>query len=151
MQEERWIGERARIGIAIPSTNIAVEYDCQRIIPEGVTWHFGRFYIEVRDLSDNETFLKFVEAIQDTIPLSMRDLVTAEITYAMMGMSAETFWGGKAGNDAFQQRIREIRERLDCRHTKQLLSKKDLEVGGFFMRLLQSDLMIRLNGESWPS
>ena len=30
MQEERWIGERARIGIAIPSTNIAVEYDCQR-------------------------------------------------------------------------------------------------------------------------
>ena len=108
MQEERWIGERARIGIAIPSTNIAVEYDCQRIIPEGVTWHFGRFYIEVRDLSDNETFLKFVEAIQDTIPLSMRDLVTAEITYAMMGISAETFWGGKAGNDAFQQRIREI-------------------------------------------
>ena len=108
MQEERWIGERARIGIAIPSTNIAVEYDCQRIIPEGVTWHFGRVYIEVRDLSDNETFLKFVEAIQDTIPLSMRDLVTAEITYAMMGMSAETFWGGKAGNDAFQQRIREI-------------------------------------------
>ncbi|MED5574718.1 MAG: Asp/Glu racemase, partial [Pseudomonadota bacterium] len=80
MQEERWIGERARIGIAIPSTNIAVEYDCQRIIPEGVTWHFGRFYVEVRDLSDNETFLKFVEAIQDTIPLSMRDLVTAEIT-----------------------------------------------------------------------
>ena len=108
MQEERWIGERARIGIAIPSTNIAVEYDCQRIIPEGVTWHFGRFYIEVRDLSDNETFLKFVEAIQGTLPLSMRDLVTAEITYAMMGMSAETFWGGKAGNDAFQQRIREI-------------------------------------------
>ena len=108
MQEERWIGERARIGIAIPSTNIAGEYDCQRIIPEGVTWHFGRFYIEVRDLSDDESFLKFVEAIQDTIPLSMRDLVTAEITYAMMGMSAETFWGGKAGNDAVQQRIREI-------------------------------------------
>ena len=44
MLEERWIGERARIGIAIPSTNIAVEYDCQRIIPEGVTWHFGRFF-----------------------------------------------------------------------------------------------------------
>lgn len=108
MKEERWIGERARIGIAIPSTNIAVEYDCQRIIPEGVTWHFGRFFIEVRDLSDNASFLRFVEAIQETIPLSMRDLVTAEITYAMMGMSAETFWGGKAGNAAFQDRIREI-------------------------------------------
>lgn len=108
MEEERWIGERARIGVAIPSTNIAVEYDCQRIIPEGVTWHFGRFFIEVRDLSDNDTFLRFVEAIQDTIPLAMRDLVTAEMTYAMMGMSAETFWGGRAGNEAFQDRIREI-------------------------------------------
>ena len=108
MSEERWIGERARIGIAIPSTNIAVEYDCQRIIPEGVTSHFGRFFIEVRDLSDDAGFLRFVEAIQDTIPLSMRDLVTAEITYAMMGMSAETFWGGRAGNEAFQARIREI-------------------------------------------
>ncbi len=108
MSEERWIGERARIGVAIPSTNIAVEYDCQRIIPEGVTWHFGRFYIEVRDLSDDAGFLRFVEAIQETIPLSMRDLVTAEMTYAMMGMSAETFWGGRAGNEAFQERIREI-------------------------------------------
>jgi maleate isomerase len=108
MNEERWIGDRARIGIAIPSTNIAVEYDCQRIIPEGVTWHFGRFFIEMRDLSDDAGFLRFVEAIQDTIPLSMRDLVTAEITYAMMGMSAETFWGGRAGNEAFQAGIREI-------------------------------------------
>ena len=108
MSEERWIGERARIGIAIPSTNIAVEYDCQRIIPEGVTWHFGRFFIEVRDLSDDASFLRFVEAIQETIPLSMRDLVTAEITYAMMGMSAETFWGGRAGNEDFQARIHEI-------------------------------------------
>jgi maleate isomerase len=108
MKEERWIGERARIGIAIPSTNIAVEYDCQRIIPEGVTWHFGRFFIEARDLSDDAGFLRFVEAIQDTIPLSIRDLVTAEITYAMMGMSAETFWGGRAGNEAFQAGIREI-------------------------------------------
>ena len=108
MKEERWIGERARIGIAIPSTNIAVEYDCQRIIPEGVTWHFGRFFIEVRDLSDDAGFLRFVAAIQDTIPLSMRDLVTAEITYAMMGMSAETFWGGRAGNAALQAGIREI-------------------------------------------
>ena len=108
MSEERWIGERARIGIAIPSTNIAVEYDCQRIIPAGVTWHFGRFFIEVRDLADDAGFLRFVEAIQGTIPLSMRDLVTAEITYAMMGMSAETFWGGRAGNEAFQARIREI-------------------------------------------
>ena len=31
--QEPWIGARGRIGVIIPSTNIGVEYDCQRIIP----------------------------------------------------------------------------------------------------------------------
>ena len=42
--QEPWIGPRGRIGVIIPSTNIGVEYDCQRIIPPGVTWHFARFF-----------------------------------------------------------------------------------------------------------
>ncbi len=102
-----WIGTRGRIGVVIPSTNIGVEYDCQRLIPEGVTWHFARFFVGVRDLSSDQSFLAFVEAIQETIPLAMRDIVTAEVDHVVMGMSAETFWGGVEGNQAFQARIRE--------------------------------------------
>ena len=48
--QEPWIGSRARIGVIIPSTNIGVEYDCQRLILEGVTWHFARFFIEQTNL-----------------------------------------------------------------------------------------------------
>ena len=35
----------------------------------------------------------------------MRDVITCKPTYMLMGMSAETFWGGVAGNAAFEQRI----------------------------------------------
>ena len=105
--QEPWIGSRGRIGVIIPSTNIGVEYDCQRIIPPGVTWHFARFFVEQPDLSSDDMFLAFIEAIRKTIPDAMRDIMTCEPTYIMMGMSAETFWGGLEGNVEFEARLRD--------------------------------------------
>ena len=105
--QEPWIGSRGRIGVIIPSTNIGVEYDCQRIIPPGVTWHFGRFFVEQPDLSSDDMFLAFIEAIRKTIPDAIRDIMTCEPTYIMMGMSAETFWGGLEGNAEFEARLRQ--------------------------------------------
>ncbi len=106
--QEPWIGARGRIGVIIPSTNIGVEYDCQRIIPEGVTWHFARFFVSQPDLSSDDMFLAFIEAIRETIPYSMRDIMTCEPSYIMMGMSAETFWGGLEGNAEFEARLRDV-------------------------------------------
>ena len=105
--QEPWIGSRGRIGVIIPSTNIAVEYDCQRIVPEGLTWHFGRFHVSLPDLSSDNAFLAFIDAIRETIPHAMRDIMTCEPSYIMMGMSAETFWGGLEGNAEFTERLRE--------------------------------------------
>ena len=62
--QEPWIGKRGRIGVIIPSTNSGVEYDCQRISPEGVTWHFARFFVSQPDLSSDDMFLAFIEAIR---------------------------------------------------------------------------------------
>jgi maleate isomerase len=105
--QEPWIGTRGRIGVIIPSTNIGVEYDCQRIIPPGVTWHFARFFVEQPDLSTDNMFLAFIDAIRKTIPDAMRDIMTCEPSYIMMGMSAETFWGGLEGNQEFEARLRD--------------------------------------------
>ncbi|MDB5571873.1 MAG: Asp/Glu racemase [Hyphomicrobiales bacterium] len=105
--QEPWIGPRGRIGVIIPSTNIGVEYDCQRIIPEGVTWHFARFFVGQPDLSSDDMFLAFIDAIRETIPDAMRDIMTCEPSYIMMGMSAETFWGGLEGNVEFEARLRD--------------------------------------------
>lgn len=106
--QEPWIGPRSRIGVIIPSTNIGVEYDCQRIIPPGVTWHFGRFFVGQPDLSSDDMFLAFIDAIRETIPDAMRDIMTCEPKYIMMGMSAETFWGGLEGNIEFEARLRDL-------------------------------------------
>ena len=105
--QEPWIGSRARIGVVLPSTNIAVEHDCQRLIPPGVTWHFARFFVGQPDLSSDNMFLAFIEEIRKTIPDAVRDIMTCEPSYIMMGMSAETFWGGLEGNVEFEAKLRE--------------------------------------------
>ncbi len=105
--QEPWIGARARIAVIIPSTNIGVEYDCQQFVPPGVSWHFSRFWVEQPDLSSDNMFLAFIDAIRKTIPGSLRNAMTCEPSYVMMGMSAETFWGGLEGNAEFEQRLRE--------------------------------------------
>ena len=104
--QEPWIGPRGRIGVVIPSTNISVEFDCQQFITSGVTWHTARFWVEFTDLSSDQAFLAFVEGIRETIPDAVRDVLTAEVDYIMMGMSAETFWGGLAGSEEFQAKLR---------------------------------------------
>ena len=104
---DNYIGHRAKLGVIIPSTNTAVEYDCQRIIPRGVTWHFSRFMIEHTDLSDDENFMKFLDMLRQTIGASITSLMTCKPDHVMMGMSAETFWGGIKGNDGFVDRIQE--------------------------------------------
>src|SRR5215470_10754123 len=91
--QEPWIGSRGRIGV---------------IIPSGVTWHFGRFFVEQPDLSSDNMFLAFIEAIRKTIPDAIRDIMTCEPSYIMLGMSAETFWGGLEGNAEFEARLREL-------------------------------------------
>ena len=52
-------------------------------------------------------FLAFIDAIRKTIPDAMRDIMTCEPSYIMMGMSAETFWGGLDGNVEFEARLRD--------------------------------------------
>ena len=106
--QEPWIGSRCRIAVIIPSTNIGVEYDCQNLIPPGVSWHFCRFFIEQPDLSSDDMFMAFIEAIRHTIPDALRDAMTCEPSQIMMGMSAETFWGGLEGSAEFTARLRDV-------------------------------------------
>jgi maleate isomerase len=105
---DNYIGHRAKIGVIIPSTNTSVEYDCQRVIPRGVTWHFSRFLIQQPDLSDDEKFMQFLDYLRQTIGDSIESLMTCKPDHVMMGMSAETFWGGIKGNDGFVDRIQEM-------------------------------------------
>ena len=102
-----YIGHRAKIGVIIPSTNTAVEYDLQKVLPRGVTWHPSRFWVESPDLSSDNSFLHFLDLIRKDIPISIRNVLDCKPDHIMMGMSAETFWGGVEGNKDFIEKVRE--------------------------------------------
>ena len=101
------IGPRARFGVIAPSTNTTVEADLWAIRPEGVSFHTGRMYIPHPVIRSDEDFEGLIGQIRESIGTAVRDVMTCFPTYMLMGMSAETFWGGVAGNQAFIDRIEE--------------------------------------------
>src|SRR5262249_57419695 len=57
---------------------------------------------------DSDTaFEAILGEIRASIRTAIRDVMTCEPDYLVMGMSAETFWGGVEGNTAFIERVRE--------------------------------------------
>ncbi len=108
------IARRAQIGVLIPSTNTGVEYDLQKFGIDGVTWHPSRFWIELKNWADendktgegiDSVFERFLELMRDELPPAIDSVMSAKITHLMLGMSAETFWGGMEGNIEFEKAI----------------------------------------------
>lgn len=102
------VGYRANIGVIIPSTNTTVEHDYNVMRPDGITFHTGRMYIEHPVADSDEAFERLIAQIRDSTEAAVRDVVTARIDHLVMGMSAETFWGGQDGNAAFMARVSEM-------------------------------------------
>lgn len=99
------LGQRQRFGVIIPSTNTVVEHDFSLMGPELTTYHYGRMYLERPGLANDDEFVELLEQIRASIRIAIRDVMTCEPTHLLMGMSAETFWGGVEGNAAFEQRV----------------------------------------------
>jgi maleate isomerase len=99
---------RAQFGLIVPSTNTVVEAEFNWMRPEGVSWHTGRIYIPDPVLDDDASFVRFLESLRVEIGRAVRDVVTAEVDYLVMGMSAETFWGGKDGAAKFASWMTEL-------------------------------------------
>ena len=112
--ENYQVAHRARIGVLIPSTNTGVEYDLAKFQLPGVSWHPSRFWIELKNWADevrksgddeNTVFERFLEMMRGEMPRGIQNVLSSKITHLMLGMSAETFWGGMAGNIAFEKDI----------------------------------------------
>lgn len=102
------VGYRALMGVIIPSTNTVVEHDYSVMRPPGVTFHYGRMYIEQPTADGDDAFEHLIQQIRATTAIAVRDVLTAKPDHLVMGMSAETFWGGKVGNDEFTRKVREL-------------------------------------------
>ncbi|MFN6559881.1 MAG: hypothetical protein RMY28_008740 [Nostoc sp. ChiSLP01] len=99
------LGWRKKFGVLAPSTNTIVEPDFHAMAVPGVTSHMSRIHIRDQDLSSDEKMVRILKEIDNEISFAVDRVMTAAIDYLIMGMSAETFWGGIEGNRAFIKRL----------------------------------------------
>jgi maleate isomerase len=102
------LGWRAKFGVIAPSTNTIVEPDFYALTVPGVTSHFSRIHIRDMTMDSDEGMQRLLDQIRAEIAASVERVMTAEPDYMVMGMSAETFWGGKQGNLEFIRQIRDL-------------------------------------------
>ena len=144
------VGPRAVFGVIVPSTNTVVEHDYWTAGVEGVAYRAGSMHIPHPAMADDEGFEALLGQIRASIDTAVRDVLTAEPDRMVMGMSAETFWGGVEGNAAFERRLRDRTElpvttgASSCRAALEVLGARriavfspyqpiaDREVGRFF-------------------
>ncbi|MFC6879371.1 MULTISPECIES: arylmalonate decarboxylase [Actinomadura] len=144
------VGPRAVFGVVVPSTNTVVEHDYWKAGVPGVAYRAGSMYIPDPAIADDAGFEALLGQIRASIDNAVRDVLTAEPERLVMGMSAETFWGGVEGNAAFERRLRErtglevttgagscraALRHLDCRRISVFSPYQpvaDREVGRFF-------------------
>ena len=100
---------RAKLAAIVPSTNTIVEADFHHLfrVP-GVTFHTGRMYVERPALDSDDAFAALLRQVDQAFETALRDVMTCEPDYLVMGMSAPTFWGGRDGNAAFLERARRL-------------------------------------------
>jgi len=98
---------RAVLGVVVPSTNTVVETEYNDIRPPGVSFHAGRIYIADENLDSDQKMETFLADLRTRIGTAVRDVVTCRPDRIVMGMSAETFWGGAEGCAAFEKWVQE--------------------------------------------
>ncbi|KAF2113100.1 Asp/Glu/hydantoin racemase [Lophiotrema nucula] len=99
---------RGTFAIILPSTNVAVEAEYGQMVVPGMSWHSGRILIKDPNLDSDDKFEQFMIDLREEIGNAVANVVTAEPDYMVMGMSSETFWGGKAGAAKFEALMKEL-------------------------------------------
>ena len=97
-----------KFALVLPSTNTSVEREFHHLRPQDCSWHTGRIMIKAPALDSANAFQAFRECLNEALPSALEIVMTCEPDYIVMGMSAETFWGGVQGNAAFEQGVRDM-------------------------------------------
>ena len=99
------LGWRRKFGVIGPSTNTIVQPDFEMMRPPGVTNHYRGIFTPNNKAVSNDTFMAGAHVIGGNVLDAVKNVMTSEPDYLVMGMSAVTFFGGAAGADAFRAKI----------------------------------------------
>jgi maleate isomerase len=102
------LADRSVYGVIVPSTNTVVEDEYYRHRVPGVSFHTGRILIRDEKLDDDASFEAFLADLRREIGKAVESVLTCRPDHLIMGMSAETFWGGAEGSAEFERWIREL-------------------------------------------
>jgi len=99
---------RRKFGVIVPSTNTIVEYEFWHMITsnkalKGCGFHMGEILIRKVKWSDDAEMLEFLDQLRLELDHAVDRCCTAEPEFLIMGMSAETFFGGMKGNTEFRE------------------------------------------------
>lgn len=99
------LGWRKVFAVLGPSTNTIVQPDMEALRPAGVTNAYRDIYVEnVQALSD-ESFMAGTQKISDGVADALRTAMTCNPDYLVLGISAISFVGGKAGCQRFVDEV----------------------------------------------
>lgn len=99
------LGWRKVFAVLGPSTNTIVQPDMEALRPIGVTNAYRDIYVEnVQALSD-DSFMAGTQQISDGVADALRTAMTCNPDYLVLGISAISFAGGKAGCQQFVDEV----------------------------------------------
>jgi len=101
-------GWRKIFGVIGPATNTIVQPDFDDLRPLGVTNHYSRIPNANAQAISDETFSAGVAEIGELTEQAARGVMACDPDYLVMGMSAVTFYGGKAGGEAFKKQLHDV-------------------------------------------
>lgn len=101
-------GWRRLFGVMGPSTNTVVQPDFDDLRVPGVTNHYSRIVVDDAQAVSDESFMAGTLEISQNTLNAVRGVLTCRPDYLVMGMSAVTFYDGRAGGAAFRKRIEDV-------------------------------------------
>ena len=88
------LGWRAKFGVIVPSTNTVVQPEYDDMRPVGVTNHIARMHIPDDPIKSDAELEELVRRIDSALEEALDRVMTARPDHIILGVSAESFWGG---------------------------------------------------------
>ncbi|MEJ2121389.1 MAG: arylmalonate decarboxylase [Alphaproteobacteria bacterium] len=99
------LGYRMKFGVIAPSTNTSVQPEFDDMRPVGVTNHFSRIHIPDDPIGGDDDFNELMERIMAAQDEAIDRVVTCDPGHVILGISAETFWGGLEASKDLQKQV----------------------------------------------
>ncbi|AHD02170.1 maleate cis-trans isomerase family protein [Leisingera methylohalidivorans] len=102
-----FLGQRLRIGVAIPSTNTSAQPEMEDMRAFGVTNHIGRIIIDDDSLTHADGSNRVIENIRSATPDALRSLRHCGAGAIIAAVSPDGYWEGHAAHEALHGRLAE--------------------------------------------